>query len=112
MDDLKHLTLHPVGLFGTKEEVIWQLRILNCISKPMEDMLSSEKSEEYLSMGIYAIMNLKDSFLKLNKTPKELEMMYKSSNVDIVLFFWPDIDSFTNIKRDNAASLFLRVLLE
>ncbi|ETN98196.1 hypothetical protein RFI_39317 [Reticulomyxa filosa] len=78
----------------------------------MEDMLSSEKSEEYLSMGIYAIMNLKDSFLKLNKTPKELEMMYKSSNVDIVLFFWPDIDSFTDIKRGNSSSLFLRVLLE
>ncbi|ETO01061.1 hypothetical protein RFI_36379, partial [Reticulomyxa filosa] len=38
--------------------------------------------------------------------------MSKSSNVDIVLFFWPDIDSFTDIKRGNSSSLFLRVLLE
>ncbi|ETO03296.1 hypothetical protein RFI_34114, partial [Reticulomyxa filosa] len=62
--------------------------------------------------GVYAIINLKDAFLKLDKTPKELELMYKSSDVDIVLFFWPDADSFTDIKRGNAASLFLRVLLE
>ncbi|ETO16218.1 hypothetical protein RFI_21140 [Reticulomyxa filosa] len=112
MDDLKHLKIHPVGLFGTKEEVIWQLQTFNCISKPIQDMLSSEKSEECLSMGLYAIVNLKDAFLKLDKTPKELELMSKSSNVDIVLFFWPDIDSFTDIKRGNSSSLFLRVLLE
>ncbi|ETO06233.1 hypothetical protein RFI_31163, partial [Reticulomyxa filosa] len=112
MNDLKHLKIHPVGLFGTKEEVIWQLQILNCISKPIQDMLISEKSEEYLSMGVYAIINLKDAFLKLDKTPKELELMYKSSNMDIVLFFWPDTDSFADIKRGNASSLFLRVLLE
>ncbi|ETO07268.1 hypothetical protein RFI_30124, partial [Reticulomyxa filosa] len=55
MDDLKHLKIHPVGLFGTKEEVIWQLQTFNCISKPIQDMLSSEKSEECLSMGLYAI---------------------------------------------------------
>ncbi|ETO02624.1 hypothetical protein RFI_34794 [Reticulomyxa filosa] len=87
MDDLKHLKAYPVGLFGTKEEVIWQLQTLNCISKPIQDMLSSDKSEEYLSTGVYAIMNLKDSFLKLDKTPKELELLSRSSNVDVVLFF-------------------------
>ncbi|ETO35237.1 hypothetical protein RFI_01827, partial [Reticulomyxa filosa] len=48
----------------------------------------------------------------LDKTPRELKLMSNSSNVDIVLFFWPDADSFTDIKRGNAASLFLRVLLE
>ncbi|ETN97371.1 hypothetical protein RFI_40157 [Reticulomyxa filosa] len=112
MDDLKHLKIHPVGLFGTKEEVIWQLQTFNCISKPMQDLLSSEKNSECLSTGVYAIVSLKDAFLKLDKTPKELELMSKSSNVDIVLFFWPDTDSFADIKRGNASSLFLRVLLE
>ncbi|ETN98938.1 hypothetical protein RFI_38549, partial [Reticulomyxa filosa] len=99
-------------LFGTKEEVIWQLQTFNCISKPMQDLLSSEKNSECLSTGVYAIVSLKDAFLKLDKTPKELELMSKSSNVDIVLFFWPDTDSFADIKRGNASSLFLRVLLE
>ncbi|ETN98939.1 hypothetical protein RFI_38546, partial [Reticulomyxa filosa] len=112
MGDLKHLKIHPFGLFGTKEEVIWQLQTFNCISKPMQDLLSSEKNSECLSTGVYAIVSLKDAFLKLDKTPKELELMSKSSNVDIVLFFWPDTDSFADIKRGNASSLFLRVLLE
>ncbi|ETO19042.1 hypothetical protein RFI_18197, partial [Reticulomyxa filosa] len=112
MNDLRYLKTHPVGLFGTKEEVIWQLQTLNCISKPMEDMLSSEKNKEYLCTGVYAIINLKDSFLKLNKTPKELASMSRSSSVDIILFFWPDAESFIDIKRSNSASLFFRVLLE
>ncbi|ETO08261.1 hypothetical protein RFI_29128, partial [Reticulomyxa filosa] len=112
IDELRHLKVHPVGLFGTKEEVIWQLETLNCISKPIKDMLGGEKSKDYLHTGVYAIINLSDSFLKLKKAPTELEQMSKSNCTDIVLFFWPDADSFTDIKRDNAASLFLRVLLE
>ncbi|ETO13524.1 hypothetical protein RFI_23847, partial [Reticulomyxa filosa] len=101
MNDLRYLKIHPVGLFGTKEEVIWQLQTLNCISKPMEDMLKSEKNKEYLCTGVYAIINLKDSLLKLNKTPKELASMSRSSSVNIYY-----------IKRSNSASLFFRVLLE
>ncbi|ETO11550.1 hypothetical protein RFI_25826, partial [Reticulomyxa filosa] len=81
MDDLKHLKIHSVGLFGIKEEVICQLQTLNCISKPIQDILSMVGDSKRIGTDV------------------------KSSNVEIALFFWSEIDSFTDIKRSNSSSL-------